>query len=143
MRRIDLFMKVNKQILLYSVIFICAVCLFIFTMFFSESGDDSFWNGLATGIIFICAVRIYFLFKYKNNEKYAKEINIQNNDERNRFLANKAKSIAFYLYMIVSGILVIILRAFGEIEASVILGYSVCGLLILYLVVYFVIRKKY
>lgn len=136
-------MNINKQLFLYFIILIMAFCGFIFTIFWGEGDSYSFWNGLATGLIFICILRIYLILKYKTNENFAKKIDVKNNDERNRFLAERAKGLAFYFYIVISGALIIGLKVLGFDEASSVLGFSICGLVILYLVIYFVIRKKY
>ena len=120
---------------------VTAVCIFAFTLFFNV--EDAFWSSSSIALVIVCALRIYRVTKYKNDEEYAKKIDIDNKDERNQFLANKAKSTAFYLYVSISGALVIILRFFGYREASFAIAMSICGLVFLYWIAYFFVKRKY
>ncbi len=131
----------NKKILWYFLVGIIGIGLFVFTLFYNI--EDSFWNSIAIGFIFSSLVRIYRVFKYKNNEEYARKIIIENNDERNKFLADKAKGIAFYFYIVISSYLIIILRIFEYKEMSTVLAYSICMLVFLYWIIYSVLKRKY
>jgi len=133
-------MSANKKILFYLLFCILGIIIFTLTLIFEV---DTFWNGIAVGFIFTSALKLFALFKYKNDSDYAKKVTIQNKDERNIFLANKAKSIAFYFYIIISAIAVIILRIFELNQESQFCAYSVCLLLILYYIAYTYVRKKY
>ena len=134
-------MNLNKKMIYYSLLVIMGLSIVLLNIFFGNK--DSFLNGIGTGITSIGVIKLFNILKYKNDEIYAKKINIQNKDERNIFLDNKAKTIAFNCYIIICGILVIVLKFLGFDYESLIFAYTICGILILYFGIYFLIRKKY
>ena len=101
-------MSLNKKLLLYIIFSLIGFGIFIGTLL--KNFDDSFWNSFGIGIIFCSIINIYKILKYKNNEDYAKKLNIQINDERNKFLSEKSKSIAFYIYILTMGVGVFVSR---------------------------------
>jgi len=134
-------MNLNKKLLLY--IGIGLIGLGIFVQALVKNFDDTFWNGFGITIFLVEVINIYRLLKYKNNENYAQKINIQNNDERNKFLSDKAKATAFYIYILIMGVGVLISGIYNYYEISQILAYSVCILVFLYWLSYLIIKKKY
>ena len=96
--------------------------------------------GFAFTVIGIARVKQYFLIS--KNEETIKKQEIRETDERNISISNKAKSVSFSLYILVSCIAVIVLQILGKGDLAKILGLSVCALLIFYWVSYFIIRKK-
>ena len=65
------------------------------------------------------------------------------NDERNRFLRNKAWAWAGYLFVLVSAVLSIGLKLLGQDLLSVAAGLAVCCITLFYWVSYLVLRRKY
>ena len=78
----------------------------------------------------------------KNGDALEKR-RIAETDERNIMLSHKAKSLAFSLYIFLSGCAVIVLQFLNMEEKALPLAYSVCALLILYFVCYYILNKKY
>lgn len=68
---------------------------------------------------------------------------IAETDERNIMLSHKAKSLAFSLYIFLSCCAVIAFEFFNMEEKAIPLSYSVCALLVLYLICYCILNKKY
>ncbi len=134
-------MNLNKKLLLYIIFSLIGFGIFIGTLF--KNFNDSFWSSFGIGIIFCSIINIYKIFRYKNDENYAKKITIQINDERNKFLSEKAKSIAFYFYILIMGVGVFVFRIYNYYIISQTLAYSICSLVLLYYLSYFIIRKKY
>ena len=51
---------------------------------------DSFWSGMASALLVIGVVRFFRTYRINKNEEYREKVEIENTDERNRFLRNKA-----------------------------------------------------
>ncbi len=134
-------MSLNKKLIYYTLLAVSGITIFILSLCFNF--EDSFWNGIGTGLFIVACINIFRILKYKNNSTYAKKVTIETNDERNKFLAEKARSIAFYFYILLACIVSLILRFFNLHDASQILLYSVCCLLIIYYVSYFIVGQKY
>ncbi len=96
--------------------------------------------GLALAVIGIVRIRQYI--RIVKDEESLRAQEIRESDERNLYLATKAKSIAYYLFVVMSGVAVIVLQILGLGEYAMILSLGVCALLVLYVVVYWVLRKR-
>ena len=104
---------------------------------------DDFWAGMGAGLLGVCAIRIFQIVRYKTDSEYADRVTVNNGDERNRYLAEKARSRGYYYSILIECVGVIGFRIAGMPEFSTLLGYVVCLQLVIYLVSWFWIRKKY
>lgn len=104
---------------------------------------DEFWSGLGTALIFIAALQIFRLIRYKTDANYQEQVNTAYTDERNRFLSTKAWSWAGYLYVIIAAVASIAFKLLGNDTLMFAASGSVCLILVLYWVSYLIIRKKY
>lgn len=96
--------------------------------------------GFALTVIGIARIRNYFLIT-KNEETITKR-QIAENDERNISIANKAKSVAFLAYILVVCTSIIVLYLFNKTQLAFILSGTVCFLLLVYWISYWIISKK-
>ena len=97
--------------------------------------------GAALVAIGIVKIRNHFIIT--RSEESIRKQEIAENDERNIAIANRAKSVAFSIYGIISFVIVVILEAVGKIELAYVLAFSICLLLIIYLISYYIIRKRW
>ena len=104
---------------------------------------DEFWGGMGTGAIFIGVLRIVQIIRFKTDEVYAEKMEVKVKDERNRYLAEKARSLAFYYYCLAAAVAAIVLRIANYAAYAVILADSVCGLMVLYWICWIYLQKKY
>ena len=104
---------------------------------------DSFWSGMGLGFVVISGLRLVQIARYKNNDEYAKKITVANNDERNQFLSNKARSTAFYNSILLEAIVGIVLHIIGKAEIAQVILTVLCGQLIIYWVTYVFLKSKY
>ena len=104
---------------------------------------DDFWAGMGAGLLGVCAIRIFQIVRYKTDSEYAERVTVNNGDERNRYLAEKARSRGYYYSILIECVGVIGFRIAGMPEFSTLLGYVVCLQLVIYLLSWFWIRKKY
>ncbi len=111
-------------------------------LYFAGLADD-FWSGLGTAFIFAAAVRLVRMLKYKNNSQYREKVDIEVNDERNKYLALKAWAWAGYWFVLISAIVAIVLRVMGENELSSFASMWTCLMMVLYWVNYLILKRKY
>lgn len=104
---------------------------------------DEFWSGLGGALIGVGIVRLMAMIRYQKNPEYKEAVDTARNDERNRFLANKAWAWAGYLYVIAAGVGAIVFKIAGHQDWSVFCGFSVSILVLLYYVSHLWLRKKY
>ena len=104
---------------------------------------DPFWGGMGTALTLIGLVRLWGVVRYKTDAAYKEQTDTAYFDERNRFLKAKALSWAAYLYIIVAAVATIVFKLLGNDILMYAASGSVCLILVLYWVVYLIIRKKY
>lgn len=96
--------------------------------------------GAVAAVIGIARIRNYFIIT-KDEETMQKQ-KIAESDERNISIMNRAKSVAFTIYGLISGVGIILLALFNKNEAVNLISCSLCLLLIIYCIAYWVIAKK-
>ena len=92
------------------------------------------------------AVSSIFLFrqiKYKTNTEYKESVDVERNDERNKYLAMKAWSWAGYIFVILAAISTIVLKLTGHEEGMMITSASVSLIVLLYWISFVILKKKY
>ena len=104
---------------------------------------DEYWGGMGSALIAVGAIFMIRQIRYQTNAEYKDSVDVEVNDERNRYLRLKAWAWAGYLQVMICAFASIILRLFGYDEFAMVLGGCVCLLVILYWGSYLVLRKKY
>lgn len=104
---------------------------------------DQWYNGFGAAVMAVGAVRLLRSARIRKNPQLAEKIKISQTDERNRFLSDKARGIAFYYYIVTAAILAVIFQAAGQRMIGLTLCYSICGLVTIYWIAYYLIRNKY
>ena len=104
---------------------------------------DVFWNGMGSGLLVVGALQLLRQYRFSKNESYREKIEIEEKDERNHFIRNKAWAWAGYLFILISACSVIILKVMGQEVLSMAASGALCLMLVLYYVSYFILRKKY
>ena len=104
---------------------------------------DEFWSGMGSALLVMGIIRLLRFYRLKKNDSYREKMETAVTDERNQFIRAKAWSWAGYLFIMVSAVATIIFRVLGQDLLSQVASYSVCLMLVLYWVSYFVLKKKY
>ena len=104
---------------------------------------DSYWSGMGGGFAGVGIAQLIRHIRYRKNEEYREKVDVETNDERNRFLAGKAWAWAGYLFVMVSGVATIALKVLGQDQWSLAASCALCLLLVLYWGSYLVLKRKY
>ena len=104
---------------------------------------DSFWSGMGTALIFIGILRLIRTYRFRKDEAYREQMEIATSDERIRYIRQMAWSWTGYLFVIVTGIAVILLKIAGQELLSMAASGAVCLMAVLYWISYLVLQKKY
>ena len=104
---------------------------------------DEYWGGMGTALVIVGGIFLCCQIKYKTNNEYQQSVDVEVNDERNKFISMKAWSWAGYFFVIIAAAASIILKVIGLDEYVSFASGSVCLIIILYWLSYLVIRKKY
>ena len=104
---------------------------------------DEFWSGMGSALLVIGIIRLLRYYRLKKNDAYREKMETAVTDERNQFIRMKAWSWAGYLFVIIGGISVIVLKLIGQELLSLAASCAVCLMMVLYWGAYFVLKKKY
>lgn len=125
----------------YIALLVIGIALYV-SAGFMELMDD-FWGGLGLGFIIISALRLVQIVRYQKNDDYAKKVIIAHNDERNQFLANKARSTAFSISVLLEAVVSLGFHLMGKVEIAQVILLALCVQVIVYYVSYLILKSKY
>lgn len=104
---------------------------------------DEFWNGMGSALLVIGVIQIIRRYRLDKNEAYREKMEIETNDERNKFIRNKAWAWAGYLFVMITAIASIVFRIFEQNLLSIAAGGAVCLMILLFWGAYFFLKRKY
>lgn len=104
---------------------------------------DDYGSGLGAGLLGVGVFQIIRNVRYLRNPEYREKVDTTNQDERNKFLANKAWAWAGYLYVLTAAIATIVFQILGKRELSTFAGFSVCVIMVFHWLSYLYLQKKY
>ena len=131
----------NKKLALS--IFWAVVGLALTVLSVTEVLDSSIYSGMGGGLMAVGVLQSIRNVKYRKDADYREKIDVEANDERNRFLRMKSWSWAGYIAILVESVGVIVAIILGEENVRLILSLSVCLILVAYWVSYLVLSRKY
>ena len=133
-------MKNDRRIIASVIYIILGVVLFALGLM---EIVDAFWNGMGAALIVVGVIRLAQFFRFRKDEAYREKMETETSDERNRFIRNKAWAWSGYLFVIIAAVSTIGLKVMGQELVSRVIGFVLCGLVILYWCCYLVLQKKY
>lgn len=104
---------------------------------------DEFWNGMGSALLVIGVIQLIRRYRLDKNEAYREKMEIENNDERNKFIRNKAWAWAGYLFVMITAVASIVFRIFEQNLLSIAAGGAVCLMILLFWGAYFFLKRKY
>ena len=133
--------KLKKRILTARIFLIAGPLLMAVSIW--RNLDNEFFFAWGTALMVIGIVRLRQYRKLMASPEAMRAQEVAETDERNIMLANKAKSYAFFWYVLICSVAVIVLEFMNQVQIATSLAFSVCFLILLYWVCYYVLRRKY
>ena len=133
-------MKRNKRLIACIVEIAIGLALLISNL---AGLTDAFWSGMGTALIVVGVIFLIRQIKYQTSETYRESVDVEVNDERNKYLSTKAWSWAGYLFVLIAAVGAIVLKIAGRDDLVYMASGSVCLIMVLYWLVYVILRKKY
>ena len=131
----------KKERLIASIVeIIVGAALFICSVF---GVVDEFWSGMGTSLFIIGVIFLIRNIKYKTNEEYREKIDIESNDERNKYISLKAWAWAGYLFVMLGAVGTIVFKLIGKEDLMMMASLSVCLIMVFYWISYTFLKKKY
>lgn len=104
---------------------------------------DEFWRGMGTALVIVGALKLVRQIRYQTSSSYKEAVDVQINDERNKYLRMKAWSWAGYLFVLIAAFATVILKILGYDQYSLLASGGACLMVVLYWVSYLILGKKY
>lgn len=104
---------------------------------------DEFWNGMGSALLVMGVIQLIRRYRLEKNEAYREKVEIEAKDERNHFIRNKAWAWAGYLFVMIMAVASIVLRIMGQDLLSTAASGSVCLVLVLFWISFYILRRKY
>lgn len=96
---------------------------------------------LGVALIIIGVARMLDYIRITKNSESIRKRQIAESDERNIYIINKAKSTAFGVYATATALIVIAAEMCGKSDLAETLALTICALMLLYWVFYWLYRK--
>ena len=133
--------KKLKQRLYYGVICIVLGAIMIIGVTATKS-ENEYISAFGFALAMVGVARIIQYLKITKNEDSIKKQKINETDERNISIIQKAKSATFSIYLLISCSVVIITALIDMPDVAKWVGYSLFVLVIIYWICYFIYQKK-
>ena len=104
--------------------------------------EDS-WFSMGVSLIVVGILQVIRQIRYRTNKDYQEKFDTNANDERNKFISNKAWAWAGYIFVLASGCGSIVFKLMGREYLMVFCAFSVCFLMIAYWLCQLYLEKKY
>jgi len=104
---------------------------------------DLFWQSFGVSLIVVGSLQVVRYIRYRTNEEYREKMDTASNDERNKFIANKAWAWAGYLFVMIAAIGVIVFQIIGRRDLSLFASFSICLMILLYWGCWIYLKRKY
>jgi len=129
---------------LYTAIVYMVMGVVLTVVSYVTKTDNFFIPAFGIGLLLNSVLRLIQYRQITKDEQSVKKQQIAEADERNRMLLERAKSWAFYLYILLTGTVLIILAVLGIQDTLVqMISYSICLLVILFWICYHILKRKY
>lgn len=104
---------------------------------------DDFWSSMGFAFMAVGVVQLIRFTRYSRNIEYKEKYETEVNDERNKFISCKAWAWSGYIYVIGGSVCTIIFRILKLNELSQFCAFSVCALMVLYWILYLILKNRY
>lgn len=104
---------------------------------------EDYWFSMGIAFIVVGILQIIRHIRYKTNAEYRENYDIANNDERNKFIGNKAWAWAGYLYVMIAAVGTIVCKLLGREDLMMFCSGSVCLIMVFYWLSWLWLRRKY
>ena len=132
--------KLKVRLYVAIVYIILGLAMIVIPLFLKNDNNFASSLGFAFAVIGIARIRQYKLIT--KSEESIKKREIAESDERSIFIASKARGIAFFSYIIVAALVIIVLQVLNYSQIALIISATVCFMVLVYWISYLIISKR-
>lgn len=104
---------------------------------------DSFWSGFGVGFVAVGILQLLRNIRYRTNTDYKEKVDVEVNDERNKYLSNKAWAWTGYIFVLCAAAGAVVFNVMDKKELCYLCSFAVSLLCVIYFVSYSILRRKY
>ncbi|MDO5112037.1 MAG: hypothetical protein Q4E65_07010 [Clostridia bacterium] len=104
---------------------------------------DSQISGVGIGMLVVSALKLIQYLRMMKDPEKVRQLEVVQKEERLIFLANKSAAITLYALILIAYAAMLVLLFMGHSLPATCIAYGVCGTLIIYCVVRWILSKKY
>ena len=131
----------NKRLALS--IFWVVLGLVLFVLAEAEILDSSYFSGMGVAMAVVGTLQVIRNLRYRKDAEYKEKIDIEVTDERNRFLRLQSWAWTGYIVVMVEAAGSIAAHVLGQEIVGQVLSYSVCLIICVYWISWFILSRKY
>ena len=105
--------------------------------------DSSIYSGMGGALIAVGTLQAVRNLRYRKDPAYREKIDTEYSDERNRFLRMKSWAWTGYIVVIAQAVGAVAAMIMGRRDLQLMLSYSVCFIMVVYLITLSVLNRKY
>ena len=131
----------NKRLALS--IFWVVLGLVLFVLSEAEILDSSYFSGMGVALAVVGTLQVIRNLRYRKDAEYKEKIDIEVTDERNRFLRLQSWAWTGYIVVMIEAAGSIVAAVLGQEIVRQVLSYSVCLIICVYWISWFILSRKY
>jgi len=136
------FKKKMKQRLYLAVSYIVFGAALALAALITKS-ENQFLSAFGIALAVMGVLRLFQYRRITKNTDSLRKRQLAETDERNRMIAERAKSWTFSFSLMAAGIAVIVLSVLGKHNLAQPISWVMCGMVLLYWVFYHIANRKY
>lgn len=109
----------------------------------AEVIDSTYYGGMGGGFIAVGILQVMRNLKYRRDPEYREKIDVEVSDERNKYLRMQSWSWAGYIMVIGLAISSVIAMILKQEQVQLTLMYTMCAILMVYTISYYILSRKY
>ena len=134
-------MKKIKQQIIYLALFWVLGAIMLLSALLTDMSE--MMTGMGTAPVTVCTINLIKLWKISKNPEAVKQMDILQNEERLVFIANKAAKAALFLTIGLQYAAMLVAVFLRYDQVATLLGFLVCGQLLIYVFFSRYYSKKY
>ena len=132
----------NNRRLILSIFWV-VLGLVLFVLSVAEILDPTYFSAMGVALAVVGTLQVIRHLRYRKDKEYKEKIDIEVTDERNRFLRLQSWAWTGYIVVFIEAAGSIVAAVLGQEIVRQVLSFSVCLIVCVYWISWFVLSRKY
>lgn len=129
-----------KRMVLSILWIIVGAVILVFALF---GKLDEFWSGFGGALVAVGVLQLIRHIRYRTNEEYKEKVDVEVNDERNKYLSSQAWAWTGYIFVLCAAVAAITFRVMDKDELCSLCAAAISLMCVIYFVAYMILKRKY